>query len=69
MSTKVELITCYISLKYKKNYMSIISGDDCVNSNEYVEDDRVGKIYGQTLINNVRDTIQKSGCKISNSGI
>ena len=49
--------------------MSIISGDDCVNSNEYVEDDRVGKIYGQTLINNVRDTIQKSGCKISNSGI
>jgi len=44
-------------------------GDDCVNSNEYVEDDRVGKIYGQTLINNVRETIQKSGCKISNSGI
>jgi len=38
-------------------------GDDCV-STEYVEDDRVGKIYGQTLINSVRDTIHKSGCHL-----
>lgn len=43
---------------------SVFPGDDCV-STEYVEDDRVGKIYGQALINSVRETIHKSGCQIN----
>ena len=42
----------------------LFPGDDCVSS-EYVEDDRVGKIYGQSLINSVRETIHKSACHVN----
>ena len=48
-------------LGYKIFSEIFFSGDDCV-STEYVEDERVGKIYGNTLINAVRDVIHKSQC-------
>ena len=38
-----------------------MTGDDCVTA-EYVEEDRVGRIYGRALLHAVRDTRQRAAC-------